>query len=134
MKKNILFFPLIVVIVIAAAYAYRIFYANQATNTVLQIQSERENPQILFPVAGGTLYKGHTYNIQWTGGKQGEVLFLSNVVLQKEGMSASLLDRVYDIISTNNVQYTIPANIPDGTYTISIAGLTSGEFQITSRD
>jgi len=132
MKQNILWFPVIVILVIAAGYAYRIYNAHITTNTIAQIQSDRENPQILFPVKGGTLYKGHTYNIQWSGGKEGVALFLSNVAMQKEGMSVSLVDRVYDISSTNNVQYVIPENIPDGVYTLNIAGLTSGEFNITS--
>ncbi len=132
MKQNILLLPLLIVLVIAAGYAYRIYNAHVTTATIAQIQSERENPQIMFPVKGGTLYKGHTYNIQWSGGKSGEALFLSNLAMQKEGMSVSIVDRVYDISRTNNVQYEIPENIPDGLYTISVAGLTSGEFMITS--
>lgn len=132
MKQNLLLFPLLIVLVIAAGYAYRIYNAHVTTTTIAQIQSDKENPQILFPVKGGTLYKGHTYNIQWTGGKEGSALFLSNVAMQKEGMSVSLVDRVYDITRTNNVQYKIPENIPDGMYTIGIAGLTSGEFVISS--
>lgn len=131
-QKNLLFFPLFVVVVIAAGYAYRIYKAQGVNSTIAQIQSEKENPEILFPRKGGTLFKGHTYNIQWTGGKKGEALFLSNVALQKEGMSVSLVDRVYDIPNTSNIQYTIPENIPDGLYTISIAELTSGEFNIIS--
>ncbi len=131
-QKNLLLFPLFIVVVIAAGYVYRIYLAQGVNSTIAQIQSEKENPEVLFPKSGGTLYKGHTYNIQWTGGKAGGALFLSNVALQKEGMSVSLVDRVYDISNTSNIQYTIPENIPDGKYTISIAELTSGEFTITS--
>lgn len=133
-KNNLLLLPLFVVVVIAAGYMYRIYGAQKTTGTIAQIQSERENPQILFPKAGGTLYKGHTYNIQWTGGGTGEALFLQSADLEKEGQSVSIVDRVYDIPNTSNIQYTVPSEIPDGIYTISIAGLTSGKFQIITQD
>ncbi len=133
MKKNhLILLPLFVVTVIAAGYLYRIYTAQKTTGTIAQIQSERENSQITFPTSGGTLYKGHTYNVQWTGGKIGEALFLQNTEMEKAGESVSIMDRVYDISSTSRVQYTVPSQIPDGIYTISIAGLTSGKFQIVS--
>lgn len=49
MRKNLLFLPLIIVIVIVLGYAYRIAKTVETEQTVLQIQSERANLLLITP-------------------------------------------------------------------------------------
>lgn len=88
--------------------------------------------EITFPQGGETLVKGKTYTITWTGGKEGVALFVIDKATEKEGLSASIMDRVYDIKNTSQLSYTVPKEIPDGTYVLEIAGLTSLPFTISS--
>lgn len=89
-------------------------------------------PEITFPKGGETLAKGKTYTITWTGGKEGVALFVIDKATEKEGLSASIMDRVYNIQDRNSFSYTIPTSIPNGIYVLQIAGLTSTPFIISS--
>ncbi len=93
-----------------------------------------QKPGILFPAENTTLIKGKTYTLAWTGTKPSSIaIFLVNKAFEKEGVSVSLADRVYNVPNTGSYRYTVPTNIPEGAYKFEIGTLTSPYFQIKTR-
>lgn len=129
MKKPIIVIGILFITALLIGY----FLSSQKKPTPESPTTESQpNNKITSPVSGETWVKGETYTVSWTGGKKGEALFLIDTALEKDGVSISLADRVYDISDTASYTYTVPENIPDGKYKVQIAGLTSGEFAISS--
>ncbi len=88
--------------------------------------------QVIFPTQKDTLQKGSPYTLKWTSNEPSPIaIFLVNKAAEKQGVSISLFDRVYNIPNTGSFIYTVPENIPDGEYKLEIGNLNSEYFQIT---
>ncbi|HVT01235.1 MAG TPA: Ser-Thr-rich GPI-anchored membrane family protein [Patescibacteria group bacterium] len=125
--RLIAFFILLIGLFVGV-YIIKSFLGSKPNGYVLP---QFETGKVNFPKGGETLRKGQTYVIEWQGGPEGDIaIFLQNQAAEKEGVSVSLVDRVYGVNNTGSYNYTIPDNIPNGMYRFQIGNLNSQYFSI----
>ena len=90
-----------------------------------------ESNPVSYPAGGDTLKKGKNYVIRWMPGNGKTDIFLINHMLESEGVSVSIADRIYNIDDYGQYNYRVPTNIPDGEYKFQIGDLTSKYFTVT---
>lgn len=132
MKAIILVLFLFVFLAIVTAAGF--LYSTQKNKSHLGASpTPASNEQsITFPKGGETLTSGKTYTLKWAGGPNPTQIFLINRDLEKEGVSVSLADRIYNIANTGSYDYVIPENIPAGNYKFEIGNIISATFRIES--
>ncbi|HVZ67225.1 MAG TPA: Ser-Thr-rich GPI-anchored membrane family protein [Patescibacteria group bacterium] len=125
--RLIAFFILLVGLFIGV-YIIRSFLGTKPNGYVLP---QFETGKTIFPRGGETLKKGETYVLEWQGGPKGDIaIFLQNQAMEKDGVSVSLVDRVYGLNNTGSYNYTIPDDIPSGSYRFQIGNINSPYFNI----
>jgi len=119
-----LLFPIMLIVtflVVAMIYDHQ---HKQATPSPL-------TSSITFPTSSDVLIKGKMYTLAWKPSQQGETqIFLIDKAFESKGVSVSIVDRVYHLPDTGSYRYTIPSNIPSGTYKFTIGTYTSDYFSI----
>lgn len=89
---------------------------------------------ITFPNGGEKLIQGQSYELTWSGGRE-EItqIFLIDTSLEDRGVSVSISDRIYGIENAHRYTYTVPLNIPPGTYRFQIGSQKSQAFDIVAK-
>ncbi len=130
------YLPLIIVSVIVFGLAYIIYTFNQPkNNTPIQVPVDDIKNTVIFPVQGDILVKGFPYHLEWEiidAPKESIAIFLIDASLEQQGESVSISDRVYDIPNIGTYDYSIPTNLPEGTYKLRIGKMDSGYFRVLS--
>lgn len=86
----------------------------------------------IFPKGGETLHQGESYTLRWTPGTGTTNIFLVDTAYESAGASVSLVDRVYNIPNSGSYKYTVPKDLPNGTYKFQIGTIITNTFQISS--
>jgi hypothetical protein len=135
MNKGIL--RTIVVIVIIGIIGYFFSQSKSALPPVTQNTSITSPPtaspsssSITFPKGGETLKQGQIYTLTWTPETGNTNIFLVDTGFESQGTSVSLVDRVYNIPNSGSYTYTVPKDLPDGTYRFQIGTMNTATFQI----
>ncbi len=126
---------LITIVLLIGVFSYLIFYKrpsqpiNTKTITPTIIPSSENN---VFPKGGETFHQGQSYILKWASGSGNTNIFLVDTAYESQGVSVSLVDRVYNIPNSGSYTYTVPRNLPNGTYKFEIGNITTNTFQISN--
>lgn len=126
--KTIISLAVVAFILLGAWYVVRGNEEEKADNTIRSASST-----ILFPAGNERLRQGETYVLSWTGGEDPIQIFLIDRSLKGEGVSVSIVDRVYGIRNEHMYSYTIPKDMKPGDYEFQIGSETSKPFTIVPR-
>lgn len=124
---------LIGVIFFIAIFWLIVTYSQNTPLHKLNTNPAPTTDKVIFPSSQDTLKKGQRYQLKWLGGGDSPIaIFLVNKEAEKQGVSVSLFDRVYNLQNTGSYKYTVPKNIPDGLYKFEIGDLNSDYFSISN--
>lgn len=110
-----------------------VFSKKPASPIAFTTTTQSNEMQFLYPSQNQTLVKGETYRIKWVGGpKHIDALYLVDTALEKDGVSISLADRIYNFTNEGYFDYTVPSYLPNGEYLFEIGDNKSNTFKIVS--
>jgi hypothetical protein len=125
---------LLVVILLIIIGVFLLVSRTPQTSETTSTNAPAAQEAITFPTGSDTLNAAGTYTLAWNNPSAGTTtqIFLIDTALESQGESVSITDRVYNVPNTGSYAYTVPANVPAGTYVLAIGQLRSEPFHIAS--
>lgn len=128
--KNVTKEQILVIFLILTSLFFISKVQNLANPLNLTLYTTQPENAVIFPQAGDRLQLGKTYTITWKAKTGTTDIFLINHAYESAGVSVSIADRIYNIPNNGSFNYTIPKNIPVGSYKFTIGNLNSEYFEI----